>query len=260
MESGVYKVEPTDNGPICTKQKVSSDGLYLLPNSISTTILSEVQKFWDRAEVFKEHNLVHKRGMLLLGPPGSGKSSIITLLMEDLLAKEGIVFIVNSIRDFTTYYSFLKNTFRKIEPDRPVITVIEDIDKMIDGTGLLPEMLDFLDGKMSVDHHFVITTTNDSSTIPDALLRPSRMDMQIVVDYPSKEARRKYFELKGVKEEDLDKYVKESAKLSVSQLKELFIGTYVLGNSFENIIGQLKNPLAKQEYSSDYGIKQKMGF
>lgn len=260
METGVYKVANTDSGPICEKQKISSDGLYMLPNSLSSTIMGEVNKFWDRSDIFKEYDLVHKRGIMLEGSPGTGKSSYITLLIEDLLKRDGLVFLINNIRDFTIYYSFLKNTLRKIEPTRPVITVIEDIDKLIINTGMEGEILDFLDGKMSTEHHLVITTTNDSSNLPDALLRPSRMDMRVVVPVPSKEARKKYFEIKGVKEEDIEKYVKESEKLSISQLKELFIGTYVLGNSFDNIIKQIKNPLAKQEYSSDFGEKTKIGF
>lgn len=260
METGVYKVNNTDSGPICEKQKVSSDGLYMLPNSISNIIIGEVDKFWSRADIFKEFDFTHKRGIMLAGKPGCGKSSIITLLIEDLLKRDGLVFLINNIRDFTIYYSFLKNTLRKIEPNRPVITIMEDIDKLIINTGMEGEILDFLDGKMSIEHHLVITTTNDSSNLPDALLRASRMDMVIEVPTPSDEARKKFFEIKGVKEEDIDQYVKESKNFSIAQLKELFIGTYVLGNSFDNIIKQIKNPLAKQEYSSDFGEKTKIGF
>lgn len=172
------------------------------------------------------------------------------MIINDLIEKyNGVVLLINNVNDFTKAYDFLKSTFRRIEPDRFVITIIEDIDK-IASTQILSELLDFLDGKNSVDHHLVIATSNDTSSIPDALLRVSRLDRRFYIGYPSELARKEYFINKGIEKELLDDYVKYSEELTISELKELYIGTYILGNSFEEVVDQIINPFEKKEYSS----------
>ena len=37
--------------------------------------------------------------------------------------------------------------------------------------------------------------------------------------------------------------------MTISELKELFIGSYVMGNSIEDVVSNLKEPFQKQEYS-----------
>lgn len=259
MKKGIYKVGIINEQLTCIPQAISSDGLCLLPDSTSQLILNETEKFWARADEFKKYKMIHKRGILLEGSPGTGKSVTITLLIQELIKKDGLVFIVNSARDFSLIYDFFKNTLRKIEPDRNIITVIEDIDKLVNDS-IEPEFLDFLDGKMSIDHHLVIATTNDSSDLSDAIIRPSRMDMRVVIGYPTKASRLEFFKFKGVEESDLEMFVKASSKFSMSQLKELFIGTYVLGNGFDQVVEQIKNPLAKQRYDSFVHNKIAIGF
>lgn len=244
---GIYKI---NNDMALIKQSMVSDNLYKLSDSEIDPILEEVTKFWNKVENFKKGNLIHKRGILLEGPPGTGKSSLITLIINDLIEKyKGVVLLVNNVSDFTKAYDFLKSTFRRIEPDTFVITIIEDIDKLA-STVILPELLDFLDGKASIEHHLVIATSNDTSEMPDALLRVSRLDRRFYIGYPSEIARREYFVNKGIEDNLLDEYVKQSEELTISELKELYIGTYILGNPFDEVIDQILNPFEKKEYST----------
>lgn len=113
---------------------------------------------------------------------------------------------------------------------------------------------------MTIDHHLVIATTNDSSDLSDALLRPSRMDLRIVIDYPSENSRREFFTFKGVVEDDLEDFVNQTKSFSMSELKEVFIGTYVLGKSLKHVVAQIKEPLIKQKYESFKHNKKTIGF
>lgn len=246
VEKGVYKI---NNDFKLIKQEISSDGLYKFKNSESKLILEETSKFWETADRFKKFNLIHKRGILLEGPPGTGKSSIITLIINELVEKyNGVVFLINNIADFTKTYDFLKPVFKKIEPNRFIITIIEDIDKICTDA-IEPEVLDFFDGKQSIENHLIICTSNDTSEIPDALLRVSRIDKKFYIGTACEDIRREYFSNKGVSGEDLELLVKNSEDLTISELKELFIGTYVMGNSFDEVLNQILNPKEKQNYS-----------
>ena len=74
------------------KQSMVSDNLYKLSDSEIDPILEEVTTFWDKVDNFKKGNLIHKRGILLEGPPWTGKSSLITLIINDLIEKyNGVV-------------------------------------------------------------------------------------------------------------------------------------------------------------------------
>lgn len=242
---GIYKIEGND----IYLQSIKSDGLYEFPNSEGENILKDVEKFWQRADSFKEFNLMHKRGILLEGPPGTGKSSIITLLCKQLIEKyNGVVFLINNVSEFVKIYDYLKSIFRRIQPNTFVITIIEDIDKIATDS-ILPELLDFFDGKASINNHLIITTSNDTSDLPDPLLRVSRIDRKYYVGCANSEVRKIFFSNKGVNKEDLDKFVSESEGLTLSELKELFIGTYVMGDSFEETLNFIKNPYEKKEHS-----------
>jgi hypothetical protein len=253
---GVYKI---DNDYKCIPQTVKNDELYILSDSKIEEILKEVEKFWSRKAQFKKTNFMHKRGILLEGPAGTGKTSIISLLCESLVKDGGVVFLVNNVQDFTKVYDFLKNTFRKIEPERNIITIIEDVDKLVK-TQIEAEILDFLDGKASIEHHLVVLTTNNSEELPENLLRASRVDKRFVIDLPTADARRKYFQHKKVVDADLDKFVNASNKLSLSQLKELFLGTYVLGNDFDEVLDYLKTPIKKKNYLENYEDEDAIGY
>lgn len=73
MKTGIYKVGILNEQLTCIPQTISSDGLCLLPDSTSQFILNETEKFWNRAEEFKKYKMIHKRGILLEGSPGTGR-------------------------------------------------------------------------------------------------------------------------------------------------------------------------------------------
>lgn len=243
LQPGMYKIDKDYN---CSLMKIKSDNIYEFKDSIHTKILKDVEKFWSSEENFKNASILHKRGILLEGTPGTGKSTLITQIIDSIIQKGGIVFNISNVNDLIRTLGFYQDVLRKIEPTTPVVTIIEDIDKVYNQ--IEPELLDFLDGKRSINHSLTILTTNNSSRLSSALLRPSRVDKRYVINLPNKEAREEYFKFKNIPEELISKYVEASENMNISQLKELFISTVVLENTFEESLDSLKNTPSLENY------------
>lgn len=251
LPKGCYKIEFDNRSSeyLLKEFNYKSDEAYRFSESYTEKVLKEVQDFWNKEEVYKKYGLTHKRGLLLEGAAGTGKSVLITLLIEDLLQSDGIIFIINNMKEFSLLLEALPTIITKIEKNRKIITVIEDIDKLIaSNNGDDSHILDFLDGKNSVDHHLVIMTSNDTTDLSAALLRPSRVDMRFVVNVPTSEVRKEYLRKKGIDESLLDLYTKKTKGMSFAQLKEVFTGTVILGKNIDEVVNQLNNPLESKDY------------
>lgn len=247
IHSGVYKVEVSrEIGYYCKKINVDSDELFLFENSIVPDIISEVSRFWDKAEEYKANKVIHKRGMLFFGYPGCGKTSIISLLCNELIQRKGVIFSISGPENLQYYVTFMKNYFRQIEPQTPIITIIEDIDTYSDS----PIILDFLDGKSQIEHHLVIATTNNTKNIPSSFTRPSRIDLKVEVPYPDEETRKEYLKQKKFDPSKLDEVASLTDSFSFADLKELFIAVTLLDYTIEDAIKKILSKDIKKDYSS----------
>lgn len=130
LNPGIYKVEVSrEYGLYCKLVETKSDKLFIFSDSIIDDLLEEINTFWEKRDLYKENNLMHKRGILLEGYPGTGKSSIIAMLSNEIIKRKGIVFIVSGPGNLNLFVEFIVGNFREIEPNTPIITIIEDIDK-----------------------------------------------------------------------------------------------------------------------------------
>lgn len=257
IEPGVYAVDfSRDMGLFCKKIDIKSDELFIFSDSITQELLEEINLFWSKAELYKANNLIHKRGILLEGFPGTGKSSIISILSNEIIAKGGVVFKINGFRNLDHYIEFVRTGFRKIQPDTPIITILEDLDQYED---VEVELLDFLDGKTHLDHHVIIATTNNTEMIPDTFLRPSRIDLKVEIPLPNEITRREYFTHKEVPENDIEELVSKSNNFSLADLKELYICIYLLDYTIDEAINKISSPREKKNYLHSPVNKVKLG-
>lgn len=256
LKPGVYQVDMSrDYGLYCKKIKVTSDELFKFSDSKIPEILQEVEKFWDKAEHFKQEKLIHKRGILLYGSAGCGKTSLISLLSEALMERKGIIFVVSDRTNLSYYASFVKGNLREIEPNTPIITIIEDIDKYEDDDLIL----DFLDGKTQIEHHVIIATSNNTTRIPTTMLRPSRIDLKVEIPKPCEITRKEFFEHKNVSKELIPQLVEKTKDFSFAELKELYISMFLLDYSLETSIEKIKKPQKRKDYTVDESKPIKMG-
>lgn len=257
IDPGIYSVDfSKDYGYYCKKINIKSDELFIFSDSITQKLLEEIDLFWTKAEIYKENKLIHKRGILLEGFPGTGKSSIISILSAEIIKKGGVVFKINNFRNLDNYIEFVRSSFRKLQPDTPIITILEDLDQYEE---VEIELLDFLDGKTHLDHHVIIATTNNTEVIPDTFLRPSRIDLKIEIPLPCETTRREYFLFKNVPEEAIDNLVVKTDGLSLADLKELYICIYLLDYTIEDAILKVSSPREKKNYLNSPLSKGKLG-
>lgn len=246
--SNIYKIITEGQDTKISPVKLNTDELFTFSEDYTSSILDEVQNFWDRRETYLKHNVTHKRGILLCGAPGCGKTSIINLLTNQLKEKGGLIFMISSYRDFDIYCALLKPIIRKIEPERPIITIIEDVNQIICEMGGDYRILDFMDGRNSIDNHLVILTANDTRDLSDALLRPSRIDLTYEIENPSERVRKEYFEKKGIPADLVTEYAAATEGFSFAELKEVFIGTQVLGKELGPVVEQITAPFECKDY------------
>lgn len=259
LPKGIYKIDYEEGKYYIGQIKNNTDEIYKLSNKIVNTILTEIDDFWNKKDLYEKHHILHKRGLLLEGPAGNSKTSTINLIIENILNNDGLIFIVRSLREFNLLCDFLP-IFRQIEPNRNVITIIEDIDQLIDmGGGFDVNILDFLDGKNSINHHLVIMTSNNTTRLSEALLRPSRIDVRFVLELPNKQTRYEYLEKKGINKDKLNEYAEKTDGMTFAQLKELFISTEILNKDIDTAVNKIMHPLETKDYLSNNLKVNKIG-
>jgi predicted AAA+ superfamily ATPase len=247
VPAGIYEVvwNRQLNQNTLKKQPFKTDELYQLPSYEITDILKDIQNFWDRRDKYKEYNFVHKRGILMYGEPGCGKSGIIQLIAKQLIENDGIIINIKDQDDVDYFMDFIA-TFRKIEPNRPLIVLLEDIDSIAsENSHSTSRLLNILDGVKQIEDVVYIATTNYPEKLQERITnRPSRFDRRYKVELPNDEIREAYIRHKLTDEDienvDINEWVKRTEGMSLSHLKEVVISTIVMGREFEEVMDNLE--------------------
>lgn len=246
------------NPPGMERVQVNSDGVYTLPDTSTEIVLREIESFWNNEHLYREHNLLYKRGVLLWGPPGAGKSISIKLLMNEIMRRDGIVILVNHVQSTIA----AMKEFRKIEPKRNVILVFEDIDEIINDNGEAT-VLSLLDGEHNIDCCLNLASTNFPERLGARIInRPSRFDRRIYVDMPSINARKEYLTqaTKGsLTENEMAAWLKDSEGMSIAHLRELVAAVYCLQQKYEDVIDRLKSMAHRPKADGDGFARREIG-
>jgi hypothetical protein len=248
VPAGIYEIDNDNAGWYLSKVNFPSDKLLRLPGMPIDFILDQIKVFWDREELFKQTELLHKRGILMYGPAGCGKTSIIRLLCDDIVRRDGIVIMVTNCRLAENALGGI----RQIEPRRPILTIIEDIETFMgssDESSSARALLALLDGETQVDHIVHLATTNKPDQLEDRIVkRPGRFDLVVGLNHPVADARKAYLDsLLGthVTPADIREMVEETEGLGLAHLRELVVASYCLGLDRTETLARLKTNFKK---------------
>ena len=261
LSPGVYEIGTSHSiGLFFEKIPIRTEGLIQFPDSNSDAVVSEIAKFWEREDVFTKYELIYKRGILLWGPPGSGKSCTLQLIIDDVVKRGGIVIRFDDPELFLDGMRAL----RKIQPDTPVVVMMEDIDSIIEVTSE-SEVLNILDGVNEVYKVVFLATTNYPDRLGGRIVnRPSRFDKRFKIDMPNKASRKLYFEHlfnksgDDVNDYDIDKWADDMKGLSIAHMKELFVAVVILGDDYEqaiDVLHHMQEDIDDREYNMGFGFK-----
>ena len=249
IKAGFYRCGLDQNvGPYLMLQALQTDSLVMLPDSKSESIVAEIAHFTTLRPAFESRGLLYKRGVLLWGPPGSGKTSTLHLLMQLIVDREGGIALMI---EHPHVAAECLRLIRKIEPRRQVIGIIEDIDGLISHYGV-EEYLSLLDGESQIDNVVFVATTNYPERLDKRFVdRPSRFDTVEYVGMPSADARRVYLHHKepDLPAATIDEMVRVSEGLSIAHLRELIILTQCFGRSIADAATRLTASKRRQPNS-----------
>lgn len=193
----------------------------VLDDKFKHEILNSINSFFDgKDEFYNKYNIPYRRGILLYGPPGNGKTTLVKSLLG--MVKHPIVYW--QVNEFTSSYS-IRRVFKQVQASAPALLVIEDIDSI--PNSCRSQFLNQLDGIQTNTGMYVIGTTNDPERVDGALKnRAGRFDRTYEVKMPTKRQRYTYLINKGLGKIVDDDQVELAAKLmdkfSMSMLNELY--------------------------------------
>lgn len=157
----------------------------VLEEGLATHIRDDVKEFLDARTWYLDRGIPYRRGYLLHGPPGTGKTSFVQALAGSL--DFGIAMLSLSERGLTD--DLLNKMLLNLPPRTFVL--LEDADaafnnrmqRQEDGysgaTVTFSGLLNALDGVASAEERVVFMTTNHIDRLDDALIRPGRIDMTV---------------------------------------------------------------------------------
>jgi transitional endoplasmic reticulum ATPase len=158
-------------------------------------------------EVFERLQTKPPKGILLFGPPGSGK----TLLAKAVANESECNFIAVKGPELLSKWvgeseKGVREIFRKARQASPSIIFFDEIDALVPRRGafqgsshvtesVVSQILTELDGMEELKNVTILAATNRPDMLDEALLRPGRLERHIYVPAPDEESRRKIFEV-----------------------------------------------------------------
>lgn len=253
IRNRTIRIFPT--GTISVSRKYTWDDICLPPIPLND-IKNNIEFFLKRKDWFIKNKIPYKRGLLLAGPPGNGKTLLCKILLTQY--EEFIGYAI----DFShpdTDNTTLRDMFSDASRDAPSIILLEDIDRMFGkkdensdyarSSVTLDCLLNTIDGAGEYSGVIVVATANDPNILDPALKsRPSRFDRFIKFDNPDPEQRFIFFKKLFGNSFDDDFYhtlSQNTEGFSMGFIKEIY-----LKSVFDAVGDGVENPTRDHVYNA----------
>jgi hypothetical protein len=182
-------VRSADDDDTRTPRDASAADDVVLPPALRQRLETDVIGFFGNevAALYRALKVPYRRGVLLYGPPGNGKTSLIRYVGARLLHVP--VMLLRAAAQFTT--DDLEEILRRWREQAPAILVIEDLDWLLERVNVstLLNLLDGVDSTAGGGLLLIATTNNPEKLDPAINNRPGRFDVVIEIDRPDRPMR-----------------------------------------------------------------------
>lgn len=197
---GILKSPDKKFNPEAKKERVSFDDIGNLVEAKEE--LMEVVDFLKSPQKFQRMGAKIPRGVLLVGPPGCGK----TLLARAVASSSNVPFYYISGSEFIELFvgvgsRRVKDLFAKAKQNQPSIIFVDELDAIGRRRGFgfggghdereqtLNQILVEMDGFQREEKCIILAATNRPDVLDPALLRPGRFDRRVIIDLPDIKSR-----------------------------------------------------------------------
>ncbi|KAF8843562.1 hypothetical protein BDN67DRAFT_923707 [Paxillus ammoniavirescens] len=202
----------------------------ILDAGVSEKIAQDIRAFLGRRQWYADRGIPYRRGYLLHGPPGSGKTSFIQALAGSLSYDICLLNLSERGLADDKLIHLLSNA-----PERSFI-LIEDVDAAFNKRVQTSEdgyqssvtfsgFLNALDGVASGEERIIFMTSNHIEKLDPALIRPGRVDLSVLVDDASPTQVRTLFtrfygEGDGTSAEEVDRMGQQLEGIAATEMRE----------------------------------------
>jgi len=229
-----------------------SEGLYraiqvakfdnlVLGGTLKRDLHDDLAQFFSSRELYDAHGIPWKRGILLIGPPGNGKTHAVKALINAL--GRPCLYVKSFASDDCIDRTNIHLVFEGARKMSPCIVVMEDLDSLVnkDNRSFL---LNELDGFAANRGVAVVATTNHPEKLDPALLnRPSRFDRKYHFPLPAQGERLAYLNRwnEGLTS---DPRLSEAGLFRVAELTEGFSFAYLKELCLSSMLAWVTTPVA----------------
>lgn len=213
-----------------TVQSSSFDDL-VLADDLKRVIRQDFNQFLKSETRYNQLGTAWRRGALLIGPPGNGKTHCVRALIKELDVP--CLYVQSLAHSHYTSEQMWDQVFSRARGLRPCVLVLEDLDSLVDDENR-SFFLNQLDGFQRNHGMMILATTNHVDRIDSSIVdRPSRFDRKYHFRIPTKAQRSEFFsgwqkrlaQETGWDDSDIDHLAMVTDGFSFAYLKELVVSS-----------------------------------